>query len=42
MKIIKMSGGVVGCPLDATREVVSYADFVSTKGGGDRAVRGFI
>lgn len=34
--------GVVGCPADAVEEVKRIASFVSTKNGGDGAVREFI
>lgn len=34
--------GTVGCPKDAAREVIAIADFVSTRRGGDGAVREFI
>lgn len=34
--------GTVGCPSDAVKEVIEIADFVSTKQGGDGAVREFI
>lgn len=39
---IKEAGGVVGCPHDAAKEIVSISDFVSSKKGGDGAVREFI
>lgn len=42
MKDVKNSGGVVGCPIDATREVRNMADFVSEKTGGNGAVRQFL
>mgnify|MGYP003305250283 CR=1 FL=1 len=42
MKIIKEAGGVIGCPADATKEVIEIADFVSLKDGGDGAVREYI
>ena len=42
MKEIKMSGGLVGCPFDASPEVKDLADFVCTKNGGNGAVREFI
>ena len=42
MKIIKESGGIIGCPADAVDEVRVVADFVSKKNGGNGAVREFI
>lgn len=33
---------IKGCPSDAVKEVVSISDFVSTRNGGDGAVREFI
>lgn len=42
MNVIKMSGGIIGCPNNAVNEVKSLADFVSTRNGGDGAVREFI
>jgi 3-deoxy-D-manno-octulosonate 8-phosphate phosphatase (KDO 8-P phosphatase) len=39
---IKAAGGIVGCPADAVRNVIDIADFVSSKNGGDGAVREFI
>lgn len=39
---IKAAGGLVGCPADAAEEVKAVADFVSSKGGGQGAVREFI
>ena len=42
MNKVKMSGGIVGCPADAADEVKALSDFVSTKNGGDGAVREFI
>lgn len=42
MKIIKETGGIIGCPADAVQEVIEVADFVSSKNGGDGAVREFI
>ena len=42
MTVIKEAGGVIGCPLDAVEDVVKKADFVSSKKGGDGAVREFI
>ncbi|MBP3458855.1 MAG: HAD-IIIA family hydrolase [Lachnospiraceae bacterium] len=34
--------GINGCPADAVREVKEVCDFVSSKNGGDGAVRDFI
>ncbi len=42
MKPVKEAGGKIGCPSDAVAEVTGLADFVSTKKGGDGAVREFI
>lgn len=42
MKEVKAAGGIIGCPADAVKEVVDIADFVSTKDGGNGAVREFI
>ena len=42
MQPIKESGGLVGCPADAVKEVCAVADFVSSKDGGSGAVREFI
>ncbi len=42
MKPIKAAGGLTGCPADAAEEVKAMADFVSSKGGGQGAVREFI
>lgn len=42
MRPIKESGGKIGCPADAVKNVVSISDFVSKKNGGDGAVREFI
>ena len=39
---IKEAGGLVGCPADAAKKVIEIADFVSSKCGGDGAVREFI
>ncbi len=39
---IKNSGGIIGCPLDSSNEVIKVSDFISTKNGGDGAVREFI
>ena len=42
MKAVKETGGLIGCPLDAVQEVREAADFISTKKGGEGAVREFI
>lgn len=42
MKYVKSQGGLVGCPADSAKEVLQVADFISTRNGGDGAVREFI
>ena len=42
MIAVKESGGIVGCPANATQKVREIADFVSEYEGGDGAVRDFI
>lgn len=42
MKTVKKNAGILGCPKDAVKEIIDIADFVSTKDGGDGAVREFI
>lgn len=42
MKIIKRSGGMVGCPHDAVCPVKDIADYISQYDGGAGAVREFI
>lgn len=42
MLAVKEGGGLVGCPADAVKRVKAIADFISTKNGGDGAVREFI
>lgn len=42
MLLIKNAGGLTGCPADAVREILAVADFVSSKNGGNGAVRDFI
>lgn len=42
MEFIKQQGGCVGCPVDAANAVAAIADFMSTKEGGNGAVREFI
>lgn len=42
MKPISEAGGLAACPADAVAEVIEVCDFVSTKRGGDGAVREII
>lgn len=42
MESVKAAGGKIGCPADAVNKVRDLADFISTKNGGDGAVREFI
>lgn len=42
MKLIKHTGGLVGCPADAANKVKTIADFIALHDGGDGAVRDFI
>lgn len=42
MELIKRFGGFIGCPADATQKVIDISDFVSSKNGGNGAVREFI
>lgn len=42
MRLIKESGGLVGCPAGSAASVKEIADFICTKQGGDGAVREFI
>lgn len=42
MNAIKDCGGLVGCPSDAAIDVKEISDFVSSKNGGEGAVREFI
>lgn len=42
MKAIKNANGLIGCPLDSAKEVISTSDYVCNKKGGDGAVREFI
>ena len=42
MQQIKKAGGLVGCPKDAAKRIVSFVHFVSSHDGGDGAVRDFI
>ena len=42
MQAVKDAGGVIGCPADAVSSVIEIADFISSKNGGNGAVREFI
>lgn len=42
MLFIKKIGGVIGCPANAVKEIKDISDFISSKNGGDGAVREFI
>ena len=42
MLMIKEAGGRIGCPKDAVDRVTEISDFVSSRCGGDGAVREFI
>lgn len=42
MKPIKDAGGLAVCPANAAKAVIEIADFISTRNGGDGAVREFI
>lgn len=42
MEEVIKAQGVVACPADAVRDVMNIAHFVSSKNGGDGAVREFI
>lgn len=42
MKEVKQAGGTVGCPADAVQAVLEISDFISSKLGGNGAVRDFI
>ena len=42
MEPIKEAGGLVGCPADEVQKVKNIADFISTRNGGNGAVREFI
>lgn len=39
---IKTAGGLIGCPADAVSEVKEIANYISSRNGGDGAVRDFI
>lgn len=42
MHEVKKNDGIIGCPCNATKEVIDISDFVSRYRGGDGAVREFI
>jgi 3-deoxy-D-manno-octulosonate 8-phosphate phosphatase (KDO 8-P phosphatase) len=42
MLLVKEAGGIVGCPKDAVKKVISIADYVAQYNGGNGAVRDFI
>nr|WP_024837325.1 3-deoxy-D-manno-octulosonate 8-phosphate phosphatase [Clostridium sp. 12(A)] len=42
MELVKVSGGIVGCPRDAVKKVCDIADFRAEHEGGNGAVRDFI
>lgn len=42
MKPIKNAGGLIGCPVDAVREIKEISDYGCSKNGGDGAVREFV
>lgn len=42
MQEIKRFGGLIGCPSDASNEIIRISDFVSHYEGGNGAVREFI
>lgn len=42
MQQIHDAGGITGCPADAVPKIKSISDFISTKNGGDGAVREYI
>ena len=42
MKIIKIAGGLVGCPSDADKSVKSIADYICKNKAGDGALREFV
>lgn len=42
MQAVKAAGGLVGCPADAVKQVIDIATFVSSRNGGNGAVREFI
>lgn len=42
MREVKINGGIIGCPKDASNEIAEISDFVSSYNGGNGAVREFI
>lgn len=42
MSLVKKAGGLIGCPKDAVKEVISIADYIARHNGGNGAVRDFI
>lgn len=42
MTPVKATGGLVGCPSNAVKQVRDIADFISEEKGGDGAVREFV
>jgi len=42
MEAVKAANGLTGCPADADMEIKRLCDFISTKNGGEGAVREFI
>ncbi len=42
MLMVKEAGGIIGCPADAVNKVKEIANYISSKNGGDGAVRDFI
>ena len=42
MESVKAAGGVVGCPRNAVKKVLSLSDYVAEHKGGEGAVRDFI
>ena len=42
MTLVRQAGGIAACPADATGEIKAVADFMSSKNGGDGAVREII
>ena len=42
MILVKNAGGMLGCPLDASDRIKEISHFVSSKNGGEGAVREFI
>lgn len=42
MKSIKKSNGLIGCPANAVKDVKEISDYISSRDGGNGAVREFI